>query len=119
MIVVSTMKRKKKYNSLKERYPPSEPCSCEICRSYCIPPGWWTVEEATRAIKAGYGKRMMLEISPEMTFGVISPAFKGCEGNYDLQECPANIEKEWRTPAGQNLVKSWIDQRIKESAYNG
>lgn len=27
---------------------------------------------------------MMLEISPEMTFGVLSPAFRGCEGNYAL-----------------------------------
>ena len=79
-------KKKKKIKSLKERYPPSEPCSCEICRSYCIRPGWWTVEEASAAIKAGYGNRMMLEISPDMTFGVLSPAFKGCEGYYALQE---------------------------------
>lgn len=27
----------------------------------------------------------MLEISPEHTFGVISPAFKGCEGFFALQ----------------------------------
>ena len=84
------MKRKNKHNTLKERYPPSAPCSCEICRSYCIRPGWWTVEEAARAIRAGYGKRMMLEIAPEMTFGVLSPALKGCEGNYALQECAGN-----------------------------
>jgi hypothetical protein len=38
------------------------------------------VEQAAVAIKAGYASRMMLEISPEMNFGVISPAFKGCEG---------------------------------------
>lgn len=90
MIAVSTMKRKKKHRPLKERYPPSEPCSCEICKSYCIRPGWWTVEEAAQAIKAGYGPRMMLEISPEMTFGVLSPAFKGCEGNYALQKYANN-----------------------------
>ena len=28
----------------------------------------------------------MLEVSPEMTFGVLSPAFKGCENNFALQE---------------------------------
>jgi hypothetical protein len=28
---------------------------------------------------------MMLEVSPEMTFGVLSPAFKGCEMNFALQ----------------------------------
>ncbi|WMJ86553.1 hypothetical protein [Anaerocolumna sp. MB42-C2] len=84
------MKRKKKYKSLKEKYPPSEPCSCEICTSYCIRPGWWTVEEAAQAIKAGYGNRMMLEISPDLTFGVLSPAFRGCEHNYALQEYAYN-----------------------------
>ena len=146
------MKRKKKPDSLKEQYPPSEPCSCEICRAYCVRPGWWTVEEASRAIQAGYGRRMMLEISPEMTFGVLSPALRGCEGNYALQECAnngcnflvnglcelhgtgyepleclychhlrkglgqkchADIEKDWRTPAGRNLVRSWIEQVMK------
>lgn len=94
---------------------------------------------------------MMLEISPEMTFGVLSPAFKGCEGSYALQEyanngcnflkdglcelhgtgyepleclychhlrkglgqeCHADIEKDWRTSAGQALVRKWIEQTI-------
>jgi hypothetical protein len=44
------------------------------------------VEEAEKAIDAGYGNRMMLEISPERTFGVLSPAFKGCEGWFALNE---------------------------------
>ncbi len=70
--------------SLTEKYPPSEPCDCEICKSYCKRPGWWTVEEALNAMNAGYSNRMMLEMAPEMTFGVLSPAFKGCEGNYAL-----------------------------------
>jgi hypothetical protein len=70
---------------LKEKYPPSEPCSCEICKNFCLRPGWWTVEEADKAIQAGYAGRMMLEISPERDFGVLSPAFKGNESNYALQ----------------------------------
>ena len=146
------MKRKKKLKSLNERYPQSEPCSCEVCKSFCIRPGWWTVEEASRAIKAGYGNRMMLELAPDMTFGVLSPAFKGCEGIYALQEfagngcnflknglcelhgtgyepieclfchhlrkglgqkCHMDLEKDWNTSAGQNLVKSWIQQTMK------
>lgn len=28
----------------------------------------------------------MLEMSPDFTFGVLSPAFKGCEQNFALQE---------------------------------
>jgi len=112
-------------------------------------PGWWTVEEAAQAIEAGYGHRMMLELSPEMTIGVLSPAFKGCEGFYALQEyagngcnflnnglcelhetghlplecrfchhlrkglgqkCHADIERDWRTPAGQAMIKRWIEK---------
>lgn len=132
---------------LKEKYPPSEPCSCDVCLTYCLRPGWWTVAEAARAIKGGYEKRMMLEISPEQTFGVLSPAFKGCEGFFALneysrkgctflennlcqlhvtgllplecafchhariglgEECHADIEKEWRTSNGQELVVRWM-----------
>lgn len=70
---------------LKEKYPPSEPCSCEICRGYCRRPGWWTIEEAEKALQAGIAKRMMLEISPEHDFGVLSPAFRGNESNIALQ----------------------------------
>ncbi len=80
------MKRKRRL-SLKEKYPPSVSCSCDICTSYCIRPGWWSVEEAARAMEAGLFGRMMLEISPEGTFGVLSPAFKGCEGKLALQAC--------------------------------
>ncbi|HWQ57780.1 MAG TPA: hypothetical protein VN540_02080 [Clostridia bacterium] len=148
------MKRKRKAKSLEERYPPSEPCSCDVCRVYCTRPGWWSVEGAARAIKAGYGRRMMLEVSPELTFGVLSPAFRGCEGNFALQQyagngcnflddglcelhgtghepleclfchhlrkglgrkCHEDLEKDWRTPAGQALVRQWIGQIGKET----
>lgn len=70
---------------LKHKYPPSEPCSCDICRSYCFRPGWWTLEQANKVIHAGLANRMMLEISPEHAFGVLSPAFKGNESNYAFQ----------------------------------
>ena len=76
--------------SLPEKYTPSRPCSCKICLSYCIRPGWWTVEEAKRALDAGYSKRMMLEMSPEMMFGVLSPAFKGNEGMFALNQFAGN-----------------------------
>lgn len=81
------MKRNKIYSfiSLYDKYPPSQSCSCDICKSFCRRPGWWTVDEAVKAIAAGYGNRMMLEIAPELTFGVLSPTFKGCEKNYALQ----------------------------------
>ena len=143
------MKKKRRHTmlSLREKYPPSPPCSCEICRSYCRRPGWWTVEEATRAVDAGYGGRMMLEVSPEGTFGVLSPAFLGCEGEYALREyagfgcnflrggrcqlhatgfqplecrfchhdrvgrgdqCHRDLEKDWNSKAGQELVGRWM-----------
>jgi len=70
---------------LEIKYPASEPCSCDICLTYCNRPGWWPVEQATRAIASGYADRIMLELSPELTFGVLSPAFKGNEGNVALQ----------------------------------
>lgn len=135
--------------TLAEKYPPSEPCSCEVCLAYCARPGWWTVEQAGAALEAGYGSRMMLEIAPELTFGVLSPAFKGCErsiatnqfakngctflknglcelfgtGHQPLEcrfchhdrrgmgpRCHADLEKDWKTPAGQALVDKWIKQ---------
>ena len=71
--------------NLAKKYPPSKPCSCNICLSFCVRPGWWSVEQAAKAIVAGYAHRMMLEISPELTFAVLSPAFKGNEGNIALQ----------------------------------
>ena len=46
---------------LHEKYPPSQPCNCKICIDYCKRPGWWTVNEAERAIAAGLHSRMMLE----------------------------------------------------------
>ena len=145
------MPRKRQGNkrTLHQKYPPSEPCSCDVCRVYCARPGWWTVEEASLAMDAGYANRMMLEVAPEMTFGVLSPAFKGCEGFYATNQfarnrctflkedrcelydtghqplecrfchherrgmgpkCHADLEKDWRTPAGQALVERWIRQ---------
>lgn len=71
--------------TLLEKYPPSEPCSCDICRNYCQRPGWWTVSEAEKALTAGLANRMMLEISPEHDFGVLSPAFKGNELQIAIQ----------------------------------
>jgi hypothetical protein len=77
---------KKREPSLEEKYPPSKPCSCGICTAYCMRPGWWTVDEAVRANEAGYGNRMMLEMSPDFSFGVLSPAFRGCEQYFALRE---------------------------------
>lgn len=75
-------KRLQRAHSLQKIYPPSEPCSCGVCLNYCVRPGCWTVSEAGRAIAAGYAGRMMLEISPEFSFGVLSPAFRGCDAAF-------------------------------------
>lgn len=78
-----------KLNYIK-RFPPSKPCACDICVSYCKRPGWWTVDEASRAIEAGYADRMMIEMSPELTFAVLAPAFKGNEGSIAVKEYAKN-----------------------------
>lgn len=76
--------------NLARIYPPSAPCSCEICRAYCARPGWWTVQEASRAFAAGHGARMMLELSLDRAFGVLAPAFKGCENSFALDKFKDN-----------------------------
>ena len=150
--IIEMPKRKvKQTKALAQKYPPSEPCTCEVCLSYCSRPGWWTVEQAERALEAGYGDCMMLEVAPELTFGVLSPAFKGCEksiatnqfarngciflkadrcelfgtGHQPLEcrfchherrglgvKCHTDLEKDWKTPAGQALVDRWIKQVV-------
>lgn len=77
--------RKRTRATLAERFPPSDPCTCEVCVGYCQRPGWWTVDEAALAIEAGYASKMMLEMSPDRTFGVLSPAFRGCEVDFARQ----------------------------------
>lgn len=72
------------------KYPPSEPCGCSICRNYCIRPGWWSVGQAKTVMNTKYIERMMVEVSPERDFGVLSPAFYGCEGKAALQEYSKN-----------------------------
>jgi hypothetical protein len=67
---------------LRKRFPDSPACSCKICLAYCRRPGWWTVEEAAAALETGYGHRMMLEMGPGNSFGVLSPAFKGAEQGF-------------------------------------
>ena len=85
-----TRTKPRKSRALAKKYPPSDPCSCEICVGYCQRPGWWTVDQAAQAIEAGYAHRMMLELAPELTFAVLSPAFRGCEGAIATNEFAEN-----------------------------
>jgi hypothetical protein len=82
--------RYKRKPLLNQQFPPSEPCSCEVCLAYCQRPGWWTVAEARRAIQKGLASRMMLEVAPEGGWAVLSPAFRGCEGYVAVQEASRN-----------------------------
>jgi len=75
-----------KPTNLIKKYPPSEPCACQVCLSYCQRPGWWTVAQTGDIYRAGYSGRMMLEISPERKYAVLSLAFRGCERGFALQE---------------------------------
>ncbi len=72
-------------SDLRTKYPASPDCSCPICVAYCKRPGWWTVAEAARALEAGYGPRMMLEMSPDRAFGVLAPAYKGREADFGVR----------------------------------
>ena len=77
---------------LRDTFPPSEPCTCKTCLAFCARPGWWAVDEALKALGGGLGGRMMLEVAPDRTFGVLSPAFRGSEGliatkKYALNGC--------------------------------
>lgn len=65
--------------SLRDRFPPSPPCTCDVCVGYCARPGWWSVEQAAAALET-LAPRMMLELSPDRRSGVLAPAFRGCEG---------------------------------------
>lgn len=80
--IMHSMQQRK---TLFQKYPPSAPCSCKVCLAYCMRPGWWTVSQAGKAMEAGLAKRMMLELSPDKSYGVLSPAFKGNEGACALQ----------------------------------
>lgn len=73
-------------NQLLSTFSPSPACSCDICRGFCRRPGWWTVSEARDAMEHGLAPRMMLEFPSDFSFGVLSPAFKGNEGFFALQE---------------------------------
>ena len=75
---------------LERKYPPSAPCSCDVCRSFCTRPGWWTVSQAEAALRAGYGSRMMLEVSPDFTSAVLSPALRGNENDIAQQKNARN-----------------------------
>jgi len=77
---------RRREKALAERFPPSAPCACAVCLAYCDRPGWWTVKEAGAALDAGYARRMMLEVSHDRSLGVLSPAFRGCEGTLAIQE---------------------------------
>ncbi|HTX92960.1 MAG TPA: hypothetical protein VMC09_17240 [Anaerolineales bacterium] len=88
--------RRKRPLTLAKKYPPSEPCGCAVCLGYCNRPGWWSVEEAGRAVDGGYAHRMMLEFSPDRSFGVLSPAFRGNEMGFATQQA---------APAGCNFLK--------------
>lgn len=80
----------KHLHTLYTRFPPSSPCSCQICTYFCSRPGWWLVQEARLAIEHGLANRMMLEFSPDISYAVLSPAFKGNEGYFSLQAYAGN-----------------------------
>lgn len=72
------------HHPLYAKYPPSQSCCCPVCLSYCKRPGWPLVEEARLAVEAGLANRLMLEFSPDLSYGILEPAFKGNEGYFAL-----------------------------------
>lgn len=57
-------------------------CSCEKCVKACKRyPGWFSVEEASRAIDGGHAKRLMLDwYAADPDIYVLAPAGQGYEG---------------------------------------
>jgi hypothetical protein len=39
--------------TLQQKYPPSPPCDCDVCRAFCRRPGWWTIGQARDAMDSG------------------------------------------------------------------
>ena len=62
-------------------------CSCDKCAYLCEKnPGWMTPEEASKAIKSGYGARLMrdwlepcVELGNDDRIYLLAPASLGCE----------------------------------------
>lgn len=65
---------------LKSVTPPQQVAPAMCAEIIADAPVGGTVGQARRAIEKGYASRMMLEISPDFKFAVLSPAFYGCEG---------------------------------------
>ena len=79
------------------------------------------MEEASRAINAGYGNRMMLELAPDRSFGVLSPAFGGCEAFFAIQEYAVrgcNFYKEERCELHGTGLQP-LECRVCHHAYPG
>ncbi len=77
------------YETMLQLLPPSAACCYEVHKN-AHRTGWWAVEEAKKAIEAGLSPRMMLEVSPDLSYGVLSPAYRSCEGNVSLSSCRKN-----------------------------
>lgn len=64
-------------------------CACQKCQSECLHnPGWFTPEEAAKAIAAGYARKLMRDwLEPSSKLGnedriyLLAPAARGCEGD--------------------------------------
>jgi len=72
-------------HSYYDRFPPSPACSCHQCRAFCSRPCWPLIEEASEAIVAGLASCLMVAFSPDLSYGILSPAFRGNESHHALQ----------------------------------
>jgi len=60
-------------------------CSCEYCRLACEQvPGWFTPEEASKAIDAGYAPRLSAVVERSTGTVAVIPSIVGVEGKYDI-----------------------------------
>jgi len=71
----------KRRRSLPERYPPSEPAPA-TCAWPTGAAGWWTVEQADRALDARVRPAHDAGDGAGDDVRVLSPAFRGCEGGF-------------------------------------
>ena len=96
-------------SQLHQKYTPSEPCSCDICVAYCLRPGWWTLEEARKAIEAGYASRMMFEVSPDQ----LSISVKDQGNGFQADVIPNPLDTDnLLKPSGRGIfyIRTFMDE---------
>jgi hypothetical protein len=110
-------KRKAKHKkTLLEKFPPSEPCTCEICLLTfgVLSPAFKGCERSVATTQFSNNGCTFLQKDRCEMYGT---GYQPLECRFCHHErrglgtrCHAELEKDWKTPAGQALIETWIKQ---------